>query len=138
MCCHVFLEVRSFGLAWCSFAIPCLASKDFQSNHEAGRGLLQAVRPLPFVEAVPQLGALIPFVSLGGGFPYSNRLPKKGYPYSNLSTGGPSYCGICPERIFVTRRTTRWRSPFIVTSRHAVTWSRAANTLKALFFGTRG
>ena len=32
--------------------------------------------------------ALLPLV-LGGGFPY-NRLQKKRYPYSNLSTGGPS------------------------------------------------
>ena len=31
--------------------------------------------------------ALLPF--LGGGFLYSNRLQKKGYPYSNLSTGRP-------------------------------------------------
>ena len=26
----------------------------------------------------------------GGVFPYYNRLQKKGYPYSDLSTGGPS------------------------------------------------
>ena len=27
----------------------------------------------------------------GGGLPYQNRLQKEGYPYSNLSTGGPSF-----------------------------------------------
>ena len=32
--------------------------------------------------------ALLPV--FGVGFPYSRRLQKKGYPYSNLSTGGPS------------------------------------------------
>ena len=31
--------------------------------------------------------ALLPF--FGGGFPYQYRLQKKGYPYSNTSTGGP-------------------------------------------------
>ena len=31
--------------------------------------------------------ALLPFFK--GGLPYSNRLPKNGYPYSNLPTGGP-------------------------------------------------
>ena len=40
------------------------------------------------------LGPSVPFYRFifWGGSPYSNRLRKKGYPYSNLSTGGPS----CP------------------------------------------
>ena len=37
--------------------------------------------------AYNQLGS--PVVLFGGGFPYKYRLQKKGYPYSNLSTGGP-------------------------------------------------
>ena len=34
----------------------------------------------------------VPFYSFffGGGFPYQNRLQKKGYRYSSLSTRGPS------------------------------------------------
>ena len=40
---------------------------------------------------------VVPFYSvLGGGFPDSNRLQKKEYPYSNLSTGGPRQDAGCP------------------------------------------
>ena len=51
----------------------------------------QTLRPCTFQEQ-PKGGlgpssALLPF--LGGGFPYQNRLQKKGYPYSNLSTREP-------------------------------------------------
>ena len=38
----------------------------------------------------PAIGALSHRFFFWGGFRYSNRLQKKGYPYSNLSTGGPS------------------------------------------------
>ena len=36
----------------------------------------------------PRIVPLYRFI-FGGGFPYWNRLQKKGYPYSTLSTGGP-------------------------------------------------
>ena len=57
-------------------------------------------------EAVPKSGCLrsylleylgrpvvpfYPFVLLGEGSPTKIDYSKKGYPYSNLSTGGPSY-----------------------------------------------
>ena len=32
---------------------------------------------------------VVPFYSFWGRVPYQNRLQTKGYPYSNLSTGGP-------------------------------------------------
>ena len=43
-----------------------------------------------FEDLRPQV---VPFYRFffGGGFPYEDRLQRKGYPYSNLSTGGPTY-----------------------------------------------
>ena len=44
---------------------------------------------------------------MGGGFPYKNRLQKRGYPSSNLSTGGPRLAigfiwQLCPAPRFST------------------------------------
>ncbi|CAJ1445465.1 unnamed protein product [Effrenium voratum] len=48
------------------------------------------------VQLVPQLGALLPFLFWGEGSPTKNRQKNKiGYPYSKLSTGGPSLQAQC-------------------------------------------
>ena len=47
-------------------------------GHKMGRECLLGPPVLPL------------FPLFGGGFPYQNGLQKRGYPYSNLSTGGPS------------------------------------------------
>ena len=71
----------------------------FAWRHENARpGLLEAVDALR-QRHVHLLGPPVPFSPLFGGrfgSPTKNRLQKKGYPYSNLSTGGHSlntiYC----------------------------------------------
>ena len=112
-----------------AFGGPCVG---LMSTNDPSRKLIHPTLP----QKVRRLSALLTFFF--GGVPLLNRQKKIGYPYSNLSTGGPSSCsGPVPKRrgIKAYAPGTAWASSrkARVTRRGRSRWWSQWNCCRVLY-----
>ena len=90
------MMVPIFDPQTCAVCIHRCSTAEGNGEHVLSP-LSQCVRPASLTSFAPFKSCKLPppvllaFYPFLGGFPYENRLQKKGYPYSSLSAGGPSY-----------------------------------------------